>query len=213
MSRTFGVVAGLALGLLGGCGPRAGTPAPAQPEWTSLFDGKTLDGWTVTPFGGEGKVYVRDGELVLEAGVHATGITIAREIPRMNYEISLEAKRVDGSDFFCGLTFPVGEDSASLICGGWGGSLVGISSLDGMDASENETSRVQHFEQKRWYRIRVRVTAGRIEAWIDDEPFVDVKTEGRRVSIRMEVDLSRPLGIATWVTTGALREIKIRRLP
>jgi len=29
----------------------------------------------------------------------------------------------------------------------------------------------------------------------------------------MEVDLSQPLGIATWVTTGAVRNIKLRKLP
>ncbi len=92
----------------------------------------------------------------------------------MNYEVALDAMRVMGSDFFCGLTVPVGTNFCSLIVGGWGGSLVGISSLDGMDASENETTKFVSFESGRWYRIRLRVTEKKIEGWIDKDKLVDV---------------------------------------
>lgn len=61
-------------------------------------------------------------------------------MPVMNYELSLEAMRVDGSDFFCGLTFPVGSNFCSFIVGGWGGGVVGLSSLNSEDASQNETT-------------------------------------------------------------------------
>ena len=57
-----------------------------------------------------------------------TGITWTNEVPTNNYEISLEAMRVEGSDFFCALTFPVGNDPCSFIVGGWGGGVVGLSS-------------------------------------------------------------------------------------
>jgi hypothetical protein len=52
----------------------------------------------------------------------------------------------------------------------------------------------------------------KIQAWIDEDKVVDVVTTGRRISIRSEVELSRPLGIATWSTTGALRNLRIRSL-
>ncbi len=120
--------------------------------------------------------------------------------------------RVDGSDFFCGLTFPVGENPCSLIVGGWGGGVVGLSSLDGEDAAHNETTRYLNFEKGRWYRIRLRVASAAIQAWIDDDKVVDVTTTGRTISIRSEVELSRPLGFATWSTTGALRNIWMRPL-
>jgi hypothetical protein len=107
----------------------------------------------------------------------------------------------------------VGDASCSLIAGGWGGSVVGLSSLDGKDASENETTRSMRFAKDRWYRFRVRVTKAKIEAWIDGEKVVDAVTTGRSISIRPEVDLSRPLGVATWLTSAALRDIKIRSLP
>lgn len=182
-------------------------------QWESLFDGENLGYWTSTPFGGEGPVHIEDGQIVLEMGETLTGITwTGPDLPRINYEISLEARRLDGHDFFCGLTFPVGESSCSLIVGGWGGSVVGLSSLDGMDASENETTRTMSFERGRWYLIRVRVTEGALEAWIDDRKMVDVSTEGRQIWIRPEVDLSRPLGVATWITRSALRNLRLRRL-
>ena len=70
--------------------------------------------------------------------------------------------RVEGSDFFVGLTFPVRDSHASLIVGGWAGSVVGISSIDGRDASENETTEVMKFKNGQWYKFRLRVRADRL---------------------------------------------------
>jgi hypothetical protein len=200
--------------LIGAAGARAQPPAAkaADPSWKSLFEGGSLDGWKKTPFGGEGAVEARDGSIVMSAGSPMTGITYAREFPKMNYEISLQAMRVDGSDFFCGLTFPVGDNPCSLIVGGWGGGVVGLSSIDGSDASENETTMYQEFEKGRWYDVLVRVAGSKIEAWLDKKQMVDVDTKDKRISIRIEVELSRPLGISCYATTAALREIKVRRL-
>jgi hypothetical protein len=184
---------------------------PAASKEIKLFDGKTLTGWALTDFAGHGTVGVEDGKLVLGSGI-MTGVNWTSDIPRMNYEISLEAMRVDGSDFFCGLTFPVGEDPCSLIVGGWGGGVVGLSSLDGQDAANNDTTKYMNFENGRWFKIRLRVIPNKIEAWIDNDKVVDADITGRKLSIRVEVEPSKPLGFATWSTTGALRDIKLRRL-
>ena len=139
-----------------------GIPFPAGHDWVSLFDGKTLKGWTVTDFAGHGEVHTTDGKISLESGV-MTGITWTNDIPRMNFEVELDAMRVDGSDFFCALTFPVGENPCSLVVGGWGGGVVGLSSLDGDDASSNETTKYMNFENGHWYKIRLRVTLKAIQ--------------------------------------------------
>ena len=195
--------------------------ASAQPvapfegaEWQPMFDGRSLSGWHVTDFEGHGRVECTSRLIVLNGGDPFTGIDWTNAPPSGNYEVALEAMRVTGSDFFCGLTFPVRDSFCSLIVGGWGGNLVGLSSLDGYDASENETSRSLDFENGHWYRIRVRVTAERIEAWIDAERIINAVITGRRVSVRPgDIELSKPLGICAWETTAALRAIRLRPLP
>jgi len=185
--------------------------SPPQAE-TSLFDGKTLGHWKITDFGGQGEVYVKDGSIFLEMGNDLTGVTWSGPLVRMNYGITLEAMRVSGSDFFCGLTFPVGEKPCSLILGGWGGEVCGLSNIDYYDAANNETTQIISFENGRWYRVRLRVTPTKIEAWVDDEVLVDVETTGREIDIRPEVDLSKPLGIASWRTTAAIRNIRLEKM-
>ncbi len=190
----------------------AADPANSEPAWQSLFDGKSLDGWKITNFGGEGKVEAKDGTIFLDFGSSLTGITYEREVPKSNFEVELEAKRVGGVDFFCGVTFPVDDSYCSFIVAGWAGAVVGLSSIDGQDASENETTKYMKFDDNRWYKIRVRVTKTKIEAWIDDKQMVDQVITGRKISTRGEVDLSAPLGIAAYETQAVLRNIRIRRL-
>jgi Domain of Unknown Function (DUF1080) len=183
-----------------------------EDKWTPLFDGKTLKGWKISKFGGEGPVTVEDGRIVLGFGSDLTGIHTERKLPKINYEVEVEAMRVDGSDFFCGLTFPVKDDPCSLIIGGWGGGVCGLSSLDGQDASENETTTYREFKKGEWCKVRLRVTDKKIQAWLDGKEIVDVETTGRRIGIRYEVEPSRPFGFAAWQTTAALRNIRIREL-
>ena len=189
-------------------------PSSGGGEWRSLFDGKSLAGWKVTEFGGsDDAVRVEDGAILLDfSGADLTGVTYTQPTPTMNYEVALQAMRVDGADFFCGLTFPFNESCCSLIVGGWGGSLVGISSFDGLDASENETTAYRTFDNDYWYSIRLRVTEDRIEAWIGDEEVVDARPGSREISVRGEVDLSQPFGLAAWNTKAALRDIRVRTL-
>jgi len=187
-------------------------PAPFEGEgWQPMFDGKTLTGWRETEFAGRGEVQCQNGLMVLNMGDPFTGINWTNEFPKMDYEVALDAMRVTGSEFFRGLTVAVGDSFCSLIGGGWGGSLIGISSLDRMDASENETTKFMNFEQGRWYRIRLRVTEGKIEVWIDKEKLVDVVTTGKKISLRPgDIELSKPFGLASYQTTAALREIRMR---
>ncbi len=177
-----------------------------------LFNGKNLDGWEITNFGPQGPVYVSGGSIILGMGEGCTGITWKGEFPEMNYRVTLEAKRVSGNDFFCGMTFPVGKDPCTLIVGGWGGSVTGLSSINKMDASENETTKYMKFDTDRWYRICLIVSEDTVKALIDDEVIVDFAKGNKMLSIRPEVDLSKPFGIASWYTTAALRNIKLEKI-
>jgi hypothetical protein len=182
------------------------------PKVKHLFDGETLANWEITNFGTQGEVHVSDGEIVLGMGDGCTGITWKDSFPKVNYEVSLEAKRKLGIDFFCGLTFPVKDDFCSFIVGGWAGAVVGLSTIDGFDASENETTSMMRFTKDEWYKIKLRVTSEKIETWINEEKIVDIPYNGRQIGIRPEVELSCPFGIATWKTTGAVRNFYLRML-
>lgn len=184
----------------------------ADIDSTLIFDGKSLNGWEITNFGPQGPVSVSDGKILLGMGDGCTGITWKKDFPVINYKVTLEAMRVQGNDFFCGMTFPVGMDACSLIIGGWGGNVTGLSSIDNKDASENETTTLQKYEKGRWYGVCLIVTNDSIKATVDDRPVVKFALDDRKMSIRPEVQLSRPFGIASWNTTAALRNIRVVRL-
>jgi hypothetical protein len=183
-----------------------------------LFNGKDLTGWKLSDFAAQGGVEV-DAEfeggpvLIVQLGEVLSGVTYTNPVPRVDYEITLDAMKLDGSDFFVGLTFPFKDKHATFVCGGWGGGVVGISSIDLGDASENETTKFMGFEKNKWYRVKVRVTAARIQAWLDDEEMANVETEGKTIDMRPgEIENAVPLGLSTFQTRAAYRNVVLRKL-
>ena len=184
-------------------------------EKTALFNGKDLTGWKVQDqyeFESHGKVYVKDGVLYLEEGRPMTGIAWQSEFPKSNYEISMDAMRVSGNDFFVGMTFPVGDGWVTWINGGWGGNVVGLSNVDGFNASENQWSQGRSFEDKKWYHFDLRVTDERIQCWIDEEKTIDLERKGHKFEVWEEQAPIKPFGVATWHTGGALKNFTMKRL-
>jgi hypothetical protein len=192
------------------------TTAPATKpvaQWRELFDARTLANWKTAEFGAHGDPEVKNGAIILPVGDPMTGITWSgAPLPTMDYEVSYECQRLDGSDFFGTLTFPVRNSFASLVVGGWGGGVCGISSLDGDDAARNSTTTYKNFENNRWYKIRLRVTHNRLEAWLQDEQIVNVDTGGKIISTRSEVDHNKPFGFSSYQSTAAIRNIRIRNV-
>jgi hypothetical protein len=193
--------------------PPKSKPPAKKDEWKALFDGKSLGDWKSTEFVNGGKVEVKDGCLVVGAGEPMTGVVYkGPKPPTIDYEIAWEAKRTSGSDFFCALTFPVQDDPLTFVVAGWGGNVTGLSSLNGADASENSTATSLKIENDRWYKMKLRVTAKRIEAWVDDEKLVEIDPSEYTLSVRIEVHVCRPFGFASYRSTGMIRNIKLRSL-
>lgn len=207
------LVAIAVFGVLTSATARAEDPAPGKTAKEVLFDGKSLEGWKSTEFFGAGEVAISDGMVVLNAGRSMTGITSTRkDLPTTNYELVYQAQRIKGSDFFAAATFPVGKSFITLVNGGWGSTVTGLSSLDGADASENDTTTFFKYQEKTWYKFRVWVTEERIRCWIDDEQVVDVEYLNRSVGTRLETYANQPLGFAAYETTGAIRGVAVRKL-
>lgn len=215
LSPILAICLGFHVGALAEEEPPVEKPAEIKVLKTlKLFNGKDLSGWKETRFTGAGEVKVEEGTLILDHG-YMTGVhwTNAAILPKLNYEIEVEASRVNGSDFFCGLTFPIGNTNSTLVVGGWGGGVVGISTIDGFDASENETTTYHRFEEGQFYKIKLRVTDTKLQAWIDEEQVVDVDTPGRKFGMRFgDIELSVPLGVASWSTTSGIKNIELRLL-
>ena len=188
--------------------------------WKPMFNGKNLDDWKVPVYGGDGDVDVKNGCLVVGQGAMITGIRYEKVFPRLDYEIRYEAKRTKGSDFFAALTFPYDDSFCTFINGGWGGGTVGLSCVDGFDASENPTSTYHDFADNVWYKFRVCVTGKSIRIWVDEEKdgkrketmLIDLETADHKISLRSETSEYKPLGLCTWCSEGVLRDIEYRKL-
>ena len=183
-----------------------------------LFDGKSLDDWEARDAGASGSVEIRDDMMIIGTGESITGAVYKKtdKLPVTNYELTLEAERLEGLDFFCGLTFPVGDlkTCMTLVLGGWGGSVTGLSSIDGMDASENQTGHYRKFEDKKWYKVKVRVTPENVSVWTNDDKIIDADIGGKKVGLRAgPIEDYAPLSITTYQTTGAIKNVRVKALP
>jgi len=191
----------------------ASVPAPATDEGVSLFDGKTLGAWKSVEFGGEGPVKIEDGAIRVAEGATLSGIRWTGDLPRTKYELTLEALKIDGSDFFCGIVFPVGKETCSFVAGGWGGGVTGLSSVDSMNASENETASDQTYAKNKWYKFRLRVTPERIEVWLDLKQVINLELANRQISVHPAVESASPLGLSNYQTSSLFRNIRLKKLP
>ncbi|MFI4860731.1 MAG: family 16 glycoside hydrolase [Phycisphaerales bacterium JB063] len=223
---TSTVAAALLTSIITGCcarppqdpGQADATPA-AEPAPVALLESQA--DWDKLNFGADGEVFFEDNALHLDMGGPLTGVVYNGDIAELlgdtleDYEITLEAQRLQGSDFFVGLTFPVGTDGhVTLIMGGWGGGLVGLSNLDHADASMNSTTQLMQFESNRWYTVRVAVTGEAIQVWLDGEQLINLdRANHTDYSLRGEVMITEPLGLCCYQTHAAYRNMVVKRLP
>lgn len=199
--------------------PDAPPTAPEAPAADSLIDNE-LSHFDKLVFGADGEIFVEDDVLHMDMGGPLTGVVYNGEIADLlgasleNYEISFEAQRLQGNDFFVGLTFPVGtEGHVTLIMGGWGGGLVGLSSLDHADASMNPTTQLMQFEMNRWYEVRLAVTTDTIQVWLDGDEVISVnRADHERYSLRGEVLDTAPFGLCCYQTHAAYRGLVVKSI-
>lgn len=190
-------------------------PVP-RGEW-KLLTAEFAPAWKAAGIPDEGGVTIKDGEITLQAGQPMTGARFdvwkSAELPRMRYSIEFEAMRVEGNDFFGTVTFPVDDAHVSLVIGGWGGTLVGISSIDDMDASENHTRGNAYFKNNEWHKVRIEVRDDDLRAWINDKLFVNVSTRGHKLGLRQGgIEKCAPFGFASYATHARVRGVIVRRL-
>jgi hypothetical protein len=204
----------------------AAEPAELKEKWLPLFDGKTLTNWSAPDYAGGAEVSVEDGNIVIGRGETMTGIKYEKPFPgvnspKSNYELRYEARRTSGSDFFAACTFPVKDSFCTFVNGGWSGSVTGLSSINGFDASENATTSDYFYSDRTWYRFRIKVTDKQVQIWVtpqnkegnwtEEKSVVEIElNDNTKLSIRSEMDSFKPLGFCTWYSEGQLRNIEWR---
>ncbi len=186
-----------------------GAPDASSP-FRILFDGKSLDGWEAGVYGDDPELEFRNGGVRLPIGVPMSGITYLGAPPEGAYVLEVQATKEYGSDFFLGVTFPVRGAHLTLVLGGWGGSTCGLSNLDGLDASENDTRTFRQFPNGKRMTVQLHVDEGRVRALIDGEVVVDRSIEGVELSTRPEVEPSLPFGVASFATVTTVHLVRIR---
>ncbi len=208
LNGLVGLVWLVGLNQASGDDPPSKPPAPLV-----LWDGKSLDGWKPVAGVRSGKVEVKDGTLRLAAGEPMTGVTTTRtDLPTTNYRLSYQAKRTSGNDFFAAATFPVGPSFVTLVNGGWGGGVTGLSLINGSSAAENETNHFVKYQNDVWYTFDVEVTGRVIVCKVNGEPVVTFPHEGVQLKTRIETRSNQPLGFAAYRSAGEIRQIEVKPL-
>jgi hypothetical protein len=186
-------------------------------ETVALFNGKDLSGWKAADIWGNGKVEaLTNGVVSCGLGKPLTGLAYTNSFPTMSYEVKMEALRKEGSDFFVAMTIPVESNACTVVIGGWGGGLCGISSINFMDASENQYSEGVVFKNDVWYTLRVRVTPGLLEVFLNDTlytakvPFESSSAFTLRAG--SDIDKTKPFGLATYETKALWRNLTVTTL-
>ncbi len=207
-----------AMGLIA-CGAPTETNKKPQPPLTPKSN---LEPWSeVLAFAGSGQVFAKNGILTLGQGEALSGVTFALSdhtaypFPLVDYEITLKARRTRGSDIFCALTFPYKDlnTCATLIVGGWGGGLVGISSISELDASENETTAFVKFKNDQWYDIKLTVKDDYLMTHIDGAIVINYPLNKKPLSLRPgDIDSCAPLGLASFASNAEIKDMKITPL-
>ena len=202
--------------------PATATPPRREPppdderwtEWEDLFDGKTLNRWRIAEgaaFARHGPVRVERGWVMLGGGESATTIVWSGSFPREDYEVAFETMRATATGDFGTTLFPVGSSHCVLALAAYGGKA-GLSWIDGKSCDDNATTRPITLVNGRWYAARLRVTAAKIEAWIDQQQVVDFAREGHTLTVPPHYTALGAFSLGSLRCTSALRNIRLRRL-
>ena len=186
----------------------AAPPPTLEPgQSLSLFDGTALGLWRIEDLGQQQNVQVADGVIQLGWGNPGTAIEWTGPEAAVDYELRFELQRGKGSgDAYCFVTFPVGDQSCTLVLGDWVGVQCRSS---GEDAAERGGFKRTALEPERWHAVRLRVVASRIQVSLDGEVAIEVPLVPPASA---SADAPRALSIATWSMVASLRELHLERL-
>lgn len=164
--------------------------------WNRSFEQNAFGQWTI------------QGDTVVQEGMGTNIRLTFGEESWKDYEYTLEAKKTAGQEGFLILfRFQNDRDFYWANLGGWNNDRHGIErSL----ASQNRWGVVGpqpngRIETDTWYRIKVRCEGPHFQVWLGDERVIDFTDD-------QQAHLSGKVGIGTWATQAAFRNLKVSAL-
>ena len=165
-------------------------------SWASLFDGKTLQGWTQK--GGKAQYRVEDSQIIGKAVANTPNSFLCTERAYTNFVLELEFKVDDGLNSGVQIRSQCFDKETSFEAKGkthrvpayrvhglqveidpsaraWSGGIHeegGRSWLN--DLKENEPAR-KAFKANEWNTLRIQCEGDSIRTWLNDVPAADLK--------------------------------------
>jgi 3-keto-disaccharide hydrolase len=169
--------------------------------WQSLFDGKTLNGWTVRE--GEGNFFVEDGAIVGESTAGVKGSYLCTEATFDNFVLELEFKVDEGLNSGVHIRSDVHhEETTTLYMSGklklgprtfnagqvfgyqieidtseraWSGGVYEAGRRGWLQTLEyNEPAR-KAFKQGEWNKFRIQAVQDSVKTWLNGVPAADTR--------------------------------------
>ena len=164
--------------------------------WNRSFEQNQFGQWSV-----------RGDEIVQEGMGTNVRLTFGNEDWR-DYEYTLQAKKTGGQEGFL-ILFRMTNEKDFYWCnlGGWGNER---HALERGLASQNRWGIVGpqpagRIESDKWYAIKVRCEGRHFQVWLGDDLVIDYTDDER-------AHLSGKVGIGTWATQAAFRNLKVQSL-
>ena len=158
-------------------------PQPGSADWTPLFDGKTLKGWTQK--NGTARYTVEDGAIVGRTMVGSPNSFLCTDRDFRNFELTFDVKVDDGLNSGVQIR---SKSLPSIKNGRVHGPQVEIESAPGEagylyseGTGRNWLSRTQPikdaFHNGQWNRYHVRAIGPRLQTWVNGQKIEDLIDE------------------------------------
>jgi hypothetical protein len=160
----------------------------ADDGWVDLFDGKSLDGWTIRS--GSATYRIEDGAIVGKTTEGSPNSFLCTDKDYGDFELEFEVKVDDGLNSGVQIRSLVKGDRSNpkgRVYGpqveiekspGQSGWIYGEAMGGGWRSQDAKKKSHKHIKNGQWNKYRIVAKGPRIQTWINDQPVEDLTDEG-----------------------------------
>ena len=156
---------------------------------------------------GTSGLWSREGNEIVQSSSNENVRLLFGDTAWQNYEFTLQAQKVGGSEGFLILFRANGENFYWCNLGGWGNTLHAIEKgTPGVRWGVFGSQISGSIETGKWYDIRIRCEGNHFQVWLDGNKLFDFTDN------TTTVHLSGQVGVGTWVTQARYRNFVVTDL-